>query len=190
LTNVGIIKKGVVVENDTLQIGTDLFNADIYKYLIKNRNIICSRNDIEKIRLEVGAVTEINHDKPPEDIYIQGIHVDTLKLIQEQISYLELIEPLKHTVIKIAELAKKVSLYSTNNDSIVDIGRSGIYLIGVGSMLRGLDHLISIETDLAVYIGEEPIRTIVRGLGIIANDIDKTHPDTSKYVDYSIINKF
>jgi rod shape-determining protein MreB len=42
---------------------------------------------------------------------------------------------------------------------------TGIYLAGGGSMLRGLDKRIS-QTDLPVYIAEDPLRAVVRGTGM------------------------
>jgi len=47
-----------------------------------------------------------------------------------------------------------------------DIYRTGIYLAGGGSMLRGLDKRISMKTKLPVHVAEDPLRAVARGTGI------------------------
>ena len=48
-----------------------------------------------------------------------------------------------------------------------------MYLVGGGSMLRGLDKRLSKKTDLPVYIAEDPLRAVVRGTGIVLKNIPK-----------------
>ena len=54
-----------------------------------------------------------------------------------------------------------------------DIYKTGIYLAGGGSMLRGLDKRISKKTKLPVHIAEDPLRAVARGTGIALKNIDK-----------------
>ena len=54
-----------------------------------------------------------------------------------------------------------------------DIYKTGIYLAGGGSMLRGLDKRISAKTKLPVHIAEDPLRAVARGTSIALKNIDK-----------------
>ena len=54
-----------------------------------------------------------------------------------------------------------------------DIYRTGIYLAGGGSMLRGLDKRISSKTKLPVHIAEEPLRAVARGTSIALKNIER-----------------
>ena len=54
-----------------------------------------------------------------------------------------------------------------------DIYKTGIYLAGGGSMLRGLDDRISSKTKLPVHIAEDPLRAVARGTSIALKNIDK-----------------
>ena len=39
-------------------------------------------------------------------------------------------------------------------------------------MIRGLDKLLERETKMPVYLAEDPLTAVVRGTGIILEDID------------------
>jgi len=48
----------------------------------------------------------------------------------------------------------------------------GIFLVGGGSLLRGLDQLIAEQTEMSVKLAEDPLTAVVRGTGIVLEDID------------------
>ena len=54
-----------------------------------------------------------------------------------------------------------------------DIMKRGIVLAGGGSLLRGIDEVISKETGIAVKIADDPLTAVVRGTGIILEDTEK-----------------
>ena len=54
-----------------------------------------------------------------------------------------------------------------------DIYKTGIYLAGGGSMLRGLDIRIAAKTKLPVHIADDPLRAVARGTSIALKNIHK-----------------
>ena len=48
----------------------------------------------------------------------------------------------------------------------------GIVLAGGGALLRGVDQLIMKETQIPVMIADDPLTTVVRGAGIVLEDIE------------------
>lgn len=68
--------------------------------------------------------------------------------------------------------AIKSAVEETPPELVADIMHRGIILVGGGSLLRGLDHLIQEETKIPVKVAEDPLTAVVRGTGIILEDID------------------
>ena len=56
---------------------------------------------------------------------------------------------------------------------MADVMRRGIYLVGGGALIKGLDDLLSDVLQLSVTVAEDPITAIARGAGIILEDIEK-----------------
>jgi rod shape-determining protein MreB len=50
---------------------------------------------------------------------------------------------------------------------------NGITMAGGGSLLRGLDRLISEETGLAVSLGKDSLRAVVNGTGLMLEHANK-----------------
>ncbi len=64
------------------------------------------------------------------------------------------------------------TLSITPPELAADIYKTGIYLAGGGSLLRGLNERISKKTELPVFIAEDPLRAVVRGTGKALQHID------------------
>ena len=54
-----------------------------------------------------------------------------------------------------------------------DIYRTGIYMAGGGSLLRGLDKRISLKTKLPVHVCDDPLRAVARCTGIALKNVHK-----------------
>jgi rod shape-determining protein MreB len=68
--------------------------------------------------------------------------------------------------------AVRSTLDSTPSELIEDIIERGIVVCGGGALLSGLDQLIAHETLMPVRVAEDPLTCVVRGTGIVLEDID------------------
>ena len=68
--------------------------------------------------------------------------------------------------------AIKATVEETPPELVADIMHRGIVLVGGGSLLRGLDHLIQEETHIPVRVADDSLTAVVRGTGIILEDVD------------------
>jgi len=170
-TEVAVIALGGIVCNKSIRIAGDDFNSDIEEYMRKQHNIHIGERSAERIKIEVGAaMSEI--ENPPEDYAVHGR--DMLTGIPKEIvvNYAEIAHALDKSITKI-ETAVLNALELTPPELAADIFRTGIYLAGGGSLLRGLDKRISIKTKLPVHIAEDPLRAVARGTGIALKNFDK-----------------
>ena len=170
-SEIAVIALGGIVSNKSIRIGGDEFNQDIEDYMRKQHNINIGERTAEKIKIEVGsAIPDL--DNPPEDYPVQGR--DMLTGIPKEIivNHAEIAHALDKSIIKI-EAAVLNALEQTPPELSADIYRTGIYLAGGGSMLRGLDKRLGQKTKLPVRLAEDPLRAVARGTGIALKNFDK-----------------
>jgi rod shape-determining protein MreB len=170
-SEIAVIALGGIVNNKSIRIAGDDFNLDIIEYMRKQHNINIGERTAEKIKIEVGAaMTEI--DNPPEDLAVHGRDMLTGIPKEIKVNYAEIAHALDKTISKI-EAAVLSALEMTPPELAADIYRTGIYLAGGGSLLRGLDKRIHLKTKLPVRVCEDPLRAVARGTGIALKNFDK-----------------
>ncbi len=170
-TEIAVIALGGIVNNKSIRIAGDDMNADIEEYMRKQHNINIGERTAERIKIEVGAaMTEI--DNPPDDFAVHGR--DMLSGIPKEITvnYSEIAHALDKSISKI-EAAVLNGLEMTPPELSADIYRTGIYLAGGGSLLRGLDKRIQQKTKLQVHVADDPLRAVARGTGIALKNFNK-----------------
>ncbi|MDD5255255.1 MAG: rod shape-determining protein, partial [Candidatus Omnitrophica bacterium] len=82
----------------------------------------------------------------------------------------EIREALQEPVRAILESAK-ISLERTPPELAADLIEHGIVMAGGGSLLKGLDKLISEETGLPVHIADDPLTAVACGTGMVLEEI-------------------
>jgi len=66
----------------------------------------------------------------------------------------------------------KTTVEETPPELVADIMDKGIILAGGGALLRGLDKLVKEQTKIPVYITDDPLTCVVRGTGLVLEDIE------------------
>ena len=170
-SEIAVIALGGIVNNKSIRIAGDDFTTDIMEYMRKQHNISIGERTAERIKIEVGAaMTEI--DNPPDDYAVHGRDMLTGIPKEITVNYAEIAHSLDKSISKI-ETAVLNALEMTPPELSADIYRTGIYLAGGGSMLRGLAERLHLKTKLPVHVAEDPLRAVARGTGIALKNFDK-----------------
>jgi len=82
----------------------------------------------------------------------------------------EIREAIEETVAAIVN-AIRIALERTPPELSADIIDRGIILTGGGALLKNLDKRIREETQLPVFITEDPLTTVVLGAGKMLDDL-------------------
>ena len=170
-TEIAVIALSGIVCEKSLKVAGDVLTNDIVYYMRTKHNLYIGDRTAEKIKIEVGSVTE-NLDEPPEDMHVQGRDLLSGKPKEKIISHIEVAKAIDKSVIRIEDSIME-TLSQTPPELAADIYNTGIYLAGGGALLRGLDERLSKKTDLPVYIAEDPLQAVVRGTGIALKNIEK-----------------
>ena len=170
-TEIAVIALAGIVCDKSVKIAGDVFTNDIIYYMRTQHNLFVGETTAEKIKIQIGAAIE-DLESAPEDMSVQGRDLLTGKPKQVDVSYREIAKALDKSIQRIEDAIME-TLSQTPPELAADIYKTGIYLAGGGSMLRGLDKRISLKTDLPVYIAEDPLRAVVRGTGMALKNLPK-----------------
>mgnify|MGYP000208991415 CR=1 FL=1 len=163
-SEIAVIALGGIVCDKSIRVAGDEFTSDIEDYMRRQHNILIGERTAERIKIEVGAaITEL--EEAPDEMAVHGRDLMTGIPKEIKVSYVEIAHALDKSISKIEE-AILSALEMTPPELSADIFRTGIYLAGGGSMLRGLDKRISLKTKLPVHVAEDPLRAVARGTGI------------------------
>jgi len=170
-SEIAVIALGGIVNNKSIRIAGDDFTYDIMEYMRKQHNINIGERTAERIKIEVGAAIA-DLENPPEDHAVHGRDMLTGIPKEITVNYAEIANALDKSISKI-EAAVLNALEMTPPELSADIYRTGIYLAGGGSMLRGLDKRLHLKTKLPIHVAEDPLRAVARGTGIALKNFDK-----------------
>lgn len=167
-TEVAVISLGGVVTSRSIRLGGDGMDKSIVQYVKREYNVMIGESTAEQIKIDIGSALSENPDEEKE---IRGRNLvtglpKTVTLTQKEIQ-----EALKNPVNSIIEEVR-LTLENTPPELSSDIIDRGIILTGGGSLLQGLDKLLTRETDMPVFLAEDPLDCVVRGTGIALEEID------------------
>ena len=170
-SEIAIIALGGIVCERSIRTAGDEFTASIEEYMRRQHNIHIGERSAERVKIEVGAaITEL--DNPPQDFPVHGRDLMTGIPKEIYVSYIEIAHALDKDIAKIEEAVLN-ALEMAPPELSADIYKTGIYLAGGGSLLRGLDKRLSLKTKLPVHVADDPLRAVARGTGIALKNIGK-----------------
>lgn len=170
-SEIAVIALGGIVNNKSIRVAGNDLNDDIRDYMRKHHNISIGERTAERIKIEVGAALP-DIENPPDDYAVHGRDMLTGIPKEIKVNYVEIANCLDKSVSKI-ETAVLQALEMTPPELSADIYRTGIYLAGGGSMLRGFDKRLHMKTKLPIHVAEDPLRAVARGTGIALKNFDK-----------------
>ncbi|NQV00973.1 MAG: rod shape-determining protein [Parcubacteria group bacterium] len=167
-SEIAVISLGGIVVSRSLRTAGDKLNEDIISYAREEFNLLLGEKTAEDIKLAVGSAYPLEEKL---ETTMRGRDIVTGLPKEMVIDDTQIRKALSRSV-KILTNAIKGTIEETPPELVADIMRRGIFLVGGGSLLRGLDQLIAEQTEMPVKLVEDPLTAVVRGTGIVLEDVD------------------
>ncbi len=167
-TDIGVISLGGLVNAKNVRIAGDKLNEDIINYVRAEFKILIGKKSAEELKIRAASVRE--GDIPLEGT-IRGRDLVTGLPREVVITEADIREAIGSSVDRLIDAVKEV-LETTPPEILSDVMRRGIYLAGGGALIRGLGELLGESLGIPVYVADDPLTAVVRGTGMILEDID------------------
>ena len=143
-------------------------NEDIVRFCRNEFNLLVGEKTAEEVKIGIGSAFPLKEQLRasirgrdlvsglPKEVVVTDDHIR---------------EALSRSIRMIVNNIKTV-IEETPPELLSDVMQRGIVLSGGGSLIRGLDTLIANQTGIPVRTVEDPLTAVVRGTGIVLDDME------------------
>lgn len=167
-TEVAVISLSGIVYSQSIRIAGDEMDEAIIQYLKRKYNLLVGERTAENIKIQIGSAYPFDE---PRKMEVKGR--DLVDGIPKALTVTDSdIREALHDPIYAVVDAVKTALERTPPELAADIAEKGVVMAGGGSLLHGLDTLISLETHLKVKVADDPLSCVVLGAGKVLDELD------------------
>src|SRR3989344_1478875 len=167
-TEIALISLGGIVISKSLRVAGDEMDENIIQYERENFNLLIGERTAEEVKMQIGsAYTQ------EEPLYAQMRGRDLVTGLPKELTVSD--SEVRHALmpsLKIIVNAVKAVVEEIPPELTSDIMKKGIIFAGGGSLLRGLDKLVSENTAMPVEVAEDPLTCVARGAGVVVEDLE------------------
>ncbi|WP_370567427.1 rod shape-determining protein [Desemzia sp. RIT 804] len=169
-TDVATISLGGIVSSRTIRLAGDRMDEVIIHHIRKKHNLLIGERTAEQIKMDIGcASVEKAAEYGTMDIRGRDLLTGLPQTIE--ISAVDVAEAIQEVVEGIV-IAVRETLEETSPEISADVIDHGIVLTGGGALLKNISDVIAQETDVPVFVANEPLDCVANGTGEALKHMD------------------
>ncbi|MGC8540200.1 MAG: rod shape-determining protein [Phycisphaerae bacterium] len=178
-TEVAIISLGDMAVSESIRTAGDNFDEAIVNHMKKTYNLMIGEQFSERIKIELGSASAVG---PETTMEVRGRDMISGLPRKCIITSEEIREALLEPIGKIID-AVTHTLERAEPELAADLVETGITMAGGGSLLRGIDKVISQATGLPVRLAEDPLTCVARGTNVLLENLEELKEALESDVD-------
>src|SRR3989338_106723 len=170
ITEVAVISLGGVVVSKSMRVAGDELTEAIIHYAREHFNLLVGERTAEEVKMMVGSALPL---PKPVEMKMRGRDLMTGLPREVAISDSEVREAISRILKMMVENVRS-TIENTPPELVSDIYERGVVMTGGGALLKNLDKLLANELAIAVQVVDDPLTAVVRGTGVVLEDIEGT----------------
>jgi rod shape-determining protein MreB and related proteins len=166
-SEIAVIALGGIVVSKSIRVAGDEMNENIIQFARDEFNLLIGERTAEDVKIKIGSCLPTK-----EKMKMQMRGRDLVSGLPKEVTVTD--EQIRNAIsrsVRIIVNNIKTAVEETPPELIADIMERGITLAGGGALLRNLDKLIEAETAMPVTVTDDPLTAVVRGTGIVLEDL-------------------
>ncbi len=160
-TDLAVISMDGIVVSESLRVAGNRMDEVIIRHIKSVYSLMIGDRTAEEIKIQIGSAYPLERELT---MAVRGRDLVAGMPKTIEVSSEEVRESLAEPVLAVVEKVKRV-LEQTPPELASDIIERGIVLTGGGALLRGLDRLLSVATEIPVYVADDPLSCVAIGTG-------------------------
>lgn len=168
-SEIAVISMSGIVRSKSLKVAGDKLTDDIMRFIREEFKLAIGEPTAEELKINIGAAI------PQEgklEMAIRGRDLATGLPKEVVVKEAQVRTAIGKSLRNIIDAIREV-IEITPPELAGDILKTGVYLCGGGSLLRGLDKLVARELNVAVSVVDDPLTCVARGTGALLENLDK-----------------
>lgn len=170
-TDIAVLALNGIVHSRYFLVAGDRLNSDIIKYVRDEFKVVVGDITAEDLKHTICSVRE---GESVEEQTVRGRDLVTGLPKEVVITDEDIRDAIGVSVDTLIETIRNV-LEATPPEVLSDIMLDGIHLTGGGALIRGVPKLLSLMLDVPVNVANDPLTSVVRGTGIIVEQLPTYH---------------
>lgn len=158
-TDVAVAALGGLVASTCLATAGDQFDQALIQYVRQHHDLLIGTRTAQEVKQAIGQVA----GESDESTEVKGRCLTTGLPRQITLTAQETAAAFAPVAEVIVAAVHQV-LERTPPELAADVAENGLFLTGGGSLLRGLDTLLSQRTGMTAHVAESPVQAVALGL--------------------------
>ncbi len=167
-TEIAIISLADIASCNSIRVGGDAMDEAIISHIKKTYNLLVGEVRAEKVKIAIGSASSLKEELTME---VGGRDIITGMPRQIVITSEEIRKALQEPVGAIIEAVIE-TLEKVAPELAADLIDNGIHICGGGSILRGIDTVLSNATGLKVIRVDDPLESVAKGTGTYIENLE------------------
>lgn len=163
---IAVISLGGIVLGRSIRIAGDEMDEAIISYVRLKYSLLLGQPTAEEVKINIGSAVTGGEEK---FAVVRGRDLESGLPKSIKLASSEIREALSPVVQEITNNIED-TIEETPPELIGDIMERGIVMAGGGSLLGGIDKMISEATKMPVWVAPDPLTCVVRGCGKVLED--------------------
>ena len=178
-TEVAIMSLADIATCHSIRVGGCDMDEAIINHLKRTYNLLIGDSRAEKVKIQIGSAVPLE-----EELTMEVAGRDTISGLPRKIVITseEIREALREPISAIIDTVAR-TLEKAKPELAADLIDNGMHICGGGSLLRGIDALLSNATGLKVQRVQDPLSCVARGTSVYLDSLElwKNTIDHSEY---------
>ena len=175
-SEMAVVSLGSMVVSHSIRVGGYELDEAIVRVVQQQEKLLIGQEQAEALKIAIGSATSGAGNAGVGEVAGRDLLSGLLR--RASIDASQVREALSGPVAQIVDAVKDL-LERIPEELFSDIADHGLTLVGGGSLLRGFDELLRLETGLSVTVPESPLTAVARGAGAALEELEALERSTT-----------